>query len=85
MNNEEGQNQNQSIKQFLIIAIILIVIIVVIGIRTINKIRYSRRNNRKIEYYQNRQINMKDMFHSHKQNDRNTKDLWGTQNRRKRR
>ena len=68
-----------------IIAIILIIIIVVIGIRTINKIRYARRNNRKIEYYQNRQINMKDMFHSHKQNDRNTKDLWGTQNRRKRR
>ena len=64
------------------IAIILIAIIAVLAIRTINKIRYARRNR---GYAQNRPINIDEIFHSQRQRDRNTKDLWGTQNKRKRR
>ena len=65
-----------------IATIILILIILVLGIRTYNKIRYARRDNRNIQH----QINAKNFASLwNSKNSRNTKDLWGTQKNKKNR
>ena len=69
------------------IAIILIAIIAVFGIRAINRIRHTRKRNKQYRnYYQNNRNtrNSHHLWERQNTQDRNTKDLWGTQKRRKR-
>ena len=65
-----------------IATVILIIIILVLGIRTYNKIRYAKRDNRNIQRQRNAR-NTTTFWNS--KNSRDTKNLWGTQKNRKNR